>query len=106
MLVNLSLAIRYGPSLRSGPNLMVLVKGLPTYTYVGKPYTRHSIWSLASLITKSHGARERFTNLYVVTRVNRYLRFDDRWDVGHVYTHLQKIYSSRKTVVLKLCFDH
>ena len=33
MLVNLSLAIRYGPSLRSGPNLMVLVKGLPTYTY-------------------------------------------------------------------------
>ena len=32
MLVNHSLAIRYGPSLRSGPNLMVLVKGLPTYT--------------------------------------------------------------------------
>ena len=32
MLVNLSLAIRYGPSLRWGPNLMVLVKGLPTYT--------------------------------------------------------------------------
>ena len=29
MLVNLSLAIRYGPSLRSGPNLMVLV----TYTW-------------------------------------------------------------------------
>ena len=34
MLVNLSLAIRYGPSLHSGPNLMVLVKGLPTYTYL------------------------------------------------------------------------
>ena len=33
MLVNPSLAIRYGPSLRSGPNPMVLVKGLPTYTY-------------------------------------------------------------------------
>ena len=34
MLENLSLAIRYGLSLRSGPNLMVLVKGLPTwYTY-------------------------------------------------------------------------
>ena len=33
MLVNLSLAIRYGPSLRSGPTLMVLVKDLPTYTY-------------------------------------------------------------------------
>ena len=32
MLVNLSLAIGYGPSLRSGPNRMVLVKGLPTYT--------------------------------------------------------------------------
>ena len=30
MLVNLSLAIRCGPSLRSGPNLMMLVKGLPT----------------------------------------------------------------------------
>ena len=30
MLVNLSLAIRYGPSLCSGPNLMVLLKGLPT----------------------------------------------------------------------------
>ena len=39
-LVNLSLAIRYGPSLRSGPNLMVLVKG-----------------------TKSHGAREMFASL-------------------------------------------
>ena len=32
MLVNLSLAIQYGPSLCLGPNLMVLVKGLPTYT--------------------------------------------------------------------------
>ena len=32
MLVNVSLAIRYGSSLRSGPNLMVLVKGLPTCT--------------------------------------------------------------------------
>ena len=31
--VNLSLAIRYGPSHRSRPNLMVLVKGLPTYTW-------------------------------------------------------------------------
>ena len=33
--------------------------------YVGKPFTRHSIWSLASLGKKSHGARERFTNLYM-----------------------------------------
>ena len=32
MLVSLPLAIRYGPSLRSRPNLMVPVKGLPTYT--------------------------------------------------------------------------
>ena len=32
MLVKLSLAIQYGPSLRSGPNLIVLVKRLPTYT--------------------------------------------------------------------------
>ena len=32
MLLNLSLAIRYCTSLPSGPNLMVLVKGLPTYT--------------------------------------------------------------------------
>ena len=30
------------------------------------PFTRHSIWSLASLGTKSHGARERFTNIYMV----------------------------------------
>ena len=34
MLVNLSLAIRYGPSFRSGPNHMVLVKGISTYTYL------------------------------------------------------------------------
>ena len=33
VLVNLSLAIRYDPSLRSGLNHMVLVKGLPTYTW-------------------------------------------------------------------------
>ena len=33
MFVNLSLTIRCGPSLRSGPNLIVLVKGLPTYTW-------------------------------------------------------------------------
>ena len=32
MLVDLSLVIRYGLPLRSGPNIMVLVKGLPTYT--------------------------------------------------------------------------
>ena len=32
MLVNLSLTIRYCPSLRSRSNLMVLVKVLPTYT--------------------------------------------------------------------------
>ena len=34
MLVNISLAIRYGSSLRLGPNLMELVKGLPTYTSI------------------------------------------------------------------------
>ena len=32
MLVNLPLAIRYGPERSDGTNLMVLVKGLPTYT--------------------------------------------------------------------------
>ena len=37
----------------------------PCTKYVGKPFTRHSIWSLASLVTKSHGTRERFTNLYL-----------------------------------------
>ena len=36
-----------------------------TCKYVGKPFTRNSIWSLASLGTNSHGARERFTNLYI-----------------------------------------
>ena len=41
ILVNLSLAIRYGPALRSGPNLMVLVKGIPTYTR-GLAWLRHS----------------------------------------------------------------
>ena len=33
MLVNLSLAIRYGPERSEEPNLMVLVKGSPTYTW-------------------------------------------------------------------------
>ena len=33
----------------------------PCTKYIGKPFTRHS-----SLGTKSHGARERFTNLYMV----------------------------------------
>ena len=37
-----------------------------TCKYVGKPFTHHLIWSLASLGTKSHGDRERFTNLYMV----------------------------------------
>ena len=32
-MVNLSLAIRYRTKFRLGPNLMVLVKGFPTYTY-------------------------------------------------------------------------
>ena len=37
MLVNLSLAIRVGPERYEVPNLMVLVKGLPTYTNVMTP---------------------------------------------------------------------
>ena len=37
----------------------------PCTKYVGKPFTRHSIWSLALLGTKSNGALERFTNIYV-----------------------------------------
>ena len=38
----------------------------PCTKYVGKPFTRHSIWSRAKRWTKSHGTRERFTNLYMV----------------------------------------
>ena len=36
--------------------------------YVAKPFNRHWIWHLALLGTKSHGAREKFTNLYMVHR--------------------------------------
>ena len=42
----------------------------PCTKYVGKPFTRHSIWPLASLGTKSHGARERFTSLYLNHRLS------------------------------------
>ena len=40
-----------------------------------------------------------------------FLRFGDRWDVGHLFfiifsIHLQKIYSAGKTAIVKLCFDH
>ena len=33
--------------------------------YVVKLFTRHLIWSLASLGTKSRGTREKFTNIYL-----------------------------------------
>ena len=33
--------------------------------YVVKLFSRHSIWSLASLGTKSLGTREKFTNIYL-----------------------------------------
>ena len=49
MLVNLLLAIRYGPSLRSGPNLMVLVKGLPTYTKCSKKLFLNLNWLYRNL---------------------------------------------------------
>ena len=60
----------------------------PYTKYVGKPFIRHSIWSLASLGSKSHGTRERltqyrqyFSHLTVVYRITvffcgcKFLRF-------------------------------
>ena len=47
MLLNFSLATRFGPSLRSAPNLLVLEKSLPTYTYSGLKWVKKKISSLS-----------------------------------------------------------
>ena len=40
-----------------------------------------------------------------------FLLFDNRWKVGHVFflilvTHFQKVFSARKTAIVKLCFGN
>ena len=56
MLVNLSLVIRYGPERSEGPSLMVLVKGLPTYTWlIGSELSPHFFLSFAWLSLNNCG---------------------------------------------------
>ena len=72
--------------------------------YVGKPFTRHSIWSLASLWTKSHGARERFTNLYTEMCLP-FIRLNDHWmvtEMRHKFTFpvtIQSPFSNHSVII-------